>query len=1273
MTQTTPRRPRPAQVPINDADDDTEDTRSPGSKQRTESAISEQAADGDATDEDTVGDSQNEESDEAQQLATAYPNEAYTPTTEAHPEEGSDIASPVESIPTVQDANLTAATSVAATEEPASDPVVPVQPGAPTTEAPSAAVMLAPESTEATAPAALAAVTAAAAPDDDVWLAVTQRALNRLMGWPGTPRNFVDLTNYQTDQTLDSADDQLDSLATSAPVGSPAQWLPDLINLAGAFFIPAVPNFTFTDSLNALGDFLNRVVPPFDIAPGAGALDVISPYKIMGAAVVGTATVLDDMLNGIYDPAQWEIHVIKATTGADVTESDLNNFTALSAKVVVGILADGGAYMHPERAWEVTLPTWTADQVNPFTIGTYVALVGIYKRFQEMAVLTTFTTSTTYESWLYTIGSGSSRSQYAAGSFHAVDPDGRAADFFGVSQGGTFTSEGGALVTINTADGGYTYTNTLPGAAFFQRANSENEADRYDTVSIPVTSADGVEYTLQFKIQILGETNSAPGSSYNQNNNTIDALGVVRGSVAGTDSDGDTLTYSLVGSSVNGLTGNSAYTKNGVGNGGIVTLNPGGTFTYVSTSTAGTSQSFQVQMTDGHGGSTITTIAVQNVPTLTPANVNTSTPYVVTGSVPASTNLPGVFTGYTLSTAPTKGTVTSFNPATGAFTYTSSAGRVTTNDDVVTVIATDANGRTVTLRLAVKPSVGNSAPVGTGVTTSAPVGSPTYNPLGGPSDEQNTTGTLHASDADGDTVTFAAGTYTTANGGSITVNANGTFTYDKNVFAPFGVHDSYWHDHAVPGDPGDTFTVNVSDAYGATTAVTYSIPIATLNAVPTLAGTVNGTPGVDALGVRRGTINGGSDGDGDGLTYSLVNATGGSAYTTNGGIVTMNGTSFTYIPKVGVTSDSFQVQVNDGHGGTATATVNLTGLTTPGTATNAVRTTLGTETGTLSIPTPSDTTDLGLTYSVDTDPLKGTVQLVNTNGTYTYTYVRNPVLGHSTSVNDSFTIKATDATGKSVTVATINVAPQDYADAAPVVVSNTTDAGSTDTNKWALNTSTWTQKTTGKITATDADGDTLTYSLVNPTTNAPTTTTTNGGTVTFNADGSYTYTIAKSANSGRYFHYAATTTATGGTLTSTSDTTTRASIDTFGVAVSDGFGGVTYTTVTIPIYAYNQAPTISNGLTGIKGFTDFTSVTGSATDGDSVGSLSITKQPEHGSATYSAQVIRTDGSSDGDTVELTITETNSYKVVNGIVQVGTLSSATKRWIVGSSASSAVYV
>lgn len=1097
-------------------------------------------------------------------------------------------------------------------------------PGALQTEKPTTAAAKAAPAASATP---TAAETPAAGTGASYFIGALTRAVNRLAGWPGLPHNFVTITNHQTDYNLDALDNQLDALIAGAVAGSPARWIPDLNSIFGLFVKPAIPTYTFSDTFNAWGDFLNRIVPPFNIAPGAGTFGVITQYKIMGAAVVGTATVLTDMLNGVYDPAQWEIDVIKATTGAVVTRGDLTNSTSLETKIAAAQaaatltlgLSDGGAFYDPTRAWDVTLPTWTAAQVNPFTVVAYVALVAMYKRFQEMAALTVFTTSTTYDGWLYTLslGSDSTRSEYAAGTFHAVDPDGRSVDF-GTSLLGTFVSAGGGLVTINTSDGGFTYTNTLPGAAFFHRATSENEADRYDTVNIPVTSADGVKYSVTFSIKIIDGSNSAPTSSPTMG--ASDGLGVVRGSVGGSDSDGDTLTYSLVGSSVNGLSNNSGYTKNGAANGGIITLDSTtGAFTYVSSATAGATQSFQVQMTDGHGGTTIATVSVANTTSITPGNLNTSTPYVVTGSVPVPSGDAGIFTSYALGTSPTNGTVTSFNPTTGAFTYTSSVGRTTANSDVVTVIATDASGRTVTLKLAVKPSVVNSAPVGTGVT----VGSSSLTRIFGPYDRQDTSGTLKATDAEGDPLTWAAGTYTTANGGSITVAANGAFTYSLQKYAWFGVSDSYWHDHAVAGDPGDTITIAVSDAYGGTTNVTYSIPIEKQNAAPTLSGSVNSST-TSGLGVVRGTIANGSDGDGDTLTYSLVNAGGGSVYGSGGGIVMMSGTSFTYIPKVGVTSDTFQVQVDDGHGGVTTATVSLSGLTTPSPQTNT-NTSLGVVNGQLNVP--GGDTGLGLTYSLGAGPSKGTV-IVNANGSYTYTRTS---LGHSTTPDDSFTIKATNASGKSVIIATINVTPT-VTNAAPTPGTTTIGTSTLQDNR-ILGVGNLKQSVTGTLHATDSDGDALTYT-------AGTYTTVNGGTVVINADGTFSYSIDKGYS---YYHAAAKIGATGNAIG-----------DTFTATVSDAFGGTTTYTSVVPIYAANTAPTLSSGIrwagsTILGTYTYWTSVSGSDGDSDST-TYTITQQPAHGSASYDSflNVLSTSGTRTGDTIVLTVYD-GYYVVNNGVV------------------------
>ncbi|WP_349269070.1 hypothetical protein MPNTM1_04433 [Mycolicibacterium parafortuitum] len=746
------------------------------------------------------------------------------------------------------------------------------------------------ESASAAVASTAMAATATAIPGTGEWyfLGVLQRAVKRLDGWPGVPKNFVEITTRVTDYTLDNANNQLDVLIANALAGSPAVWVPDLGRILGLFVLSAIPGYSYTDSLNAWGSFLNKVVPPFKIADGAGALDVISPYKIMGAAVVGAATLLRDMLNGIYDPVQWEINIIRETTGATVTASDLNDFSALQNKVIQGILfGGGGAFSNPQRAWEVTLPTWTAEQVNPYTLMTYVAFVGLYKRFQEMATLTTFTTWTTYDSWHYKNALG----MYAAGKFHAVDPDGGSIVFRADGTlGKTYTTEGNALVTINTTDGGFTYTPPalwdpkVQNDAFFHRGTSENPEERFDWVTVEAYSADGVPYNIRVGIEILPGSNAVPVHTGTQNLGT-DALGVFKGKITATDSDGDPLKYYLVESSVNGLSGNSAYTKNGAGNGGIVTLNENGEFTYVSNATAGANQSFQVRINDGHHGNTVVTITVPNTTTITPANPNTATQYYYSGTVPNSTNKPGTFVSYTLSGTPAKGTVTSFNSTTGAFTYhrNESLGHSTTANDVVTVIATTADGRQVTLHLNVLPSVPNTAPTLT-LTTS-----PTVGTLNGTT--QTSTGKFTYFDADGDAPIWPTNV-TSSRGGTVTIAADGTFTYTSNLtvaerhaVARIGAAGSTFNGVALNAWE-DAFTVTVSDGFGGTATQTVKVPIYAINSSPTLSiGSLACAFGTCTVTVTT------TDPDGDNLSGSLNssnNGTGSPWYTLSRGSVTVN-------------------------------------------------------------------------------------------------------------------------------------------------------------------------------------------------------------------------------------------------------------------------------------------------------------------------------------------------------------------------------------------------
>nr|WP_264000300.1 Ig-like domain-containing protein [Mycolicibacterium vanbaalenii] len=180
--------------------------------------------------------------------------------------------------------------------------------------------------------------------------------------------------------------------------------------------------------------------------------------------------------------------------------------------------------------------------------------------------------------------------------------------------------------------------------------------------------------------------------------------------------------------------------------------------------------------------------------------------------------------------------------------------------------------------------------------------------------------------------------------------------------------------------------------------------------------------------------------------------------------------------------------------------------------------------------------------------------------------------------------------------------------------------------------------------ATDADGDPLTFT-------AGTIETTNGGEIVLAADGSFTYTISKLLTSS-YYHEAAKIGASGSAVR-----------DTFTVTVSDTFGASTSFVASVPIYATNTPPnTPTSGVFWGLGANDWTSVFATDPNGDSL-TYTITKQPEHGSASYSSgsQILSTTGAQSGDTIILTVTD-GYYVVVDGVV-TGTPASSSRTYTV----------
>ncbi len=244
-------------------------------------------------------------------------------------------------------------------------------------------------------------------------------------------------------------------------------------------------------------------------------------------------------------------------------------------------------------------------------------------------------------------------------------------------------------------------------------------------------------------------------------------------------------------------------------------------------------------------------------------------------------------------------------------------------------------------------------------------------------------GKVNAVDADGDPLNYSGPT-TTAKG-AVAVAADGGFTYTPTDTARHNAASVT----ATTAQTTDTFTVMITDGYGANVEVPVTVTIGPANIAPigvSAVGSPNASTGVVAGNVIA------SDADGDRLTY------GGPATTAKGAVVVATDGGFTYTPTsatrhaaASLTAtaadriDSFALIVSDGHGGTVGVPVTV-----------AIAPATGAATAAPSVGLPDATTGVvaGAILGADADgdalrytgsaAAKGTV-VVSANGNFTYT------------------------------------------------------------------------------------------------------------------------------------------------------------------------------------------------------------------------------------------------------------------------------------------------
>lgn len=426
------------------------------------------------------------------------------------------------------------------------------------------------------------------------------------------------------------------------------------------------------------------------------------------------------------------------------------------------------------------------------------------------------------------------------------------------------------------------------------------------------------------------------------------------GTLAATDANGDSLTYAA-GTTTAGH--------------GTVTISPNGNFTYTPSAGFTGIDSFSFTASDGVliSANTLETVHVgiaNSLPVATPVTLSTPTNTALSGTLSASDANGDPLTFSAGSTVATHGSVV-INP-NGTFTFTPTSGF--TGSATFSFKANDGIGSSGDATVTINVGTGtNTAPVGISATVSTATGV-AFN------------GTLSATDADGDPLTFSAGP-TGASHGSVTINPNGTFTYTPNT-----------------GFTGtDTFSFVASDGTLTSAIATETVQVGIANSLPTVGAVAFSTPISTAL---TGTLTG-TDANGDPLTFSI-----GSTAATHGTVVINPNGTFIFIPISGYSGvATFSYKANDGTGDSAdaTATVNVGGTTNTapvvinGSGTMAFGANLE---GSVS-PLATDGQGNPLTFAAVTTPAHGTL-LLSPDGTFTYT----PDSGFTGT--DSFTFKAND-------------------------------------------------------------------------------------------------------------------------------------------------------------------------------------------------------------------------------------------------------------------------
>ncbi|NRT10792.1 gliding motility-associated-like protein [Flavobacterium sp. 14A] len=603
---------------------------------------------------------------------------------------------------------------------------------------------------------------------------------------------------------------------------------------------------------------------------------------------------------------------------------------------------------------------------------------------------------------------------------------------------GTFATTQGGEIIID-ADGNYTYQSAIGfiGTDTYVYTVGDGQASTTGTVTFTVSAP----------------ANSTPVAVNDTATVTSDVLYNSFASLQSndTDADGDTLT----------VTAGAFATAEG----GEIIIDADGNYTYQSAIGFVGEDSFEYTVGDGQATTTGTVTFTVSAPVnSSPVAVNDTASvisdvlYNSTAALQSNdTDADGDTLTVTAGTFATTQGGEIIIDTDGNYTFQSAIGFIGTDTYVYTVGDGKAS-TTGTVTFTVTAPV-NSAPVAVNDTANV-----TSDVL------YNSTAALQSNDtdADGDTLTVTAGTFTTVEGGEIIIVADGNYTYQSAI-----------------GFIGtDSYVYTVGDGQATTTGtVTFTVS-APANSAPVA---VNDTASVtsDVLYNSVATLQSNdTDADGDTLTV-----TAGTFATVEGGeiIIDADG-NYTYQSANGfIGTDSYVYTVGDGQA-TTTGTVTFTVSAPVNSAPVAVNDTASVTSDVLynsvatlqSNDTDADGDTLTVTAGTFTTAEGGEI-IIGTDGNYTY---QSPTAFIGT---DAYVYTVGD--GQATATGTVTFTVSVPANSAPVAVNDT----ATTTSDVLYN-----SVATLQSNDTDADDDTLTVT-------AGTFATAEGGEIIIGTDGNYTY------------------------------------------------------------------------------------------------------------------------------------------------------------------------